>query len=170
MLEDRVMEPEVLFLRYAVPCAFQLVMSKKITEDERHELELAAIEGRAVSMEKIDRIFSAAHGRRDRLYGDKLWSPDFVGKYWREDHNEIIARLEQPDSAKDLCMVHKAEVISVGDLMVVKYVGSELLPESYRGERRRSVKKVFLPDVRIGDRVTIHWNYAVELLEKNKKA
>lgn len=164
------MEPEVLFLRYAVPCAFQLVMSHKLTPRGRDELEQAAIEGRKIERARLERTFPKAIIRMARYYAGERDIWNFVGHYFRKIHNTIIAATNQPDDIKDLCMVHEAEVVSLeSGLMVVKYSGSLLLPKEYRGERiRRGVKSVFVPQAKIRDRVTIHWKYAVELVDEKE--
>jgi len=158
---------DILFQRYAVPCAFQLVMSRKLSQDQLDDLEQRAAEGNAWSREVLEETFPTAFSRIRTCFPDQdVWEIDVVRGYFRDKHNPIVKDLDVDDRYRNLCMVHEAEVLEVIDdeWMRVCYEGSELFPEGskYRGRQERRVKRMFVPDVVKGEKVTIHWKYAVE--------
>ena len=74
----------------------------------------------------------------------------------------VLDGSDYPEAFKEMCKVYEAEVaeeVNDGEV-VVKYISEQ------GGEKRRKVKKDYLPDLKVGDKVWIHWMYAVEEIEE----
>ncbi len=156
------MKPEVFFLKYAYPCAFIILQRKEITEKELEELEYAAVNEIALPREKLEKIFFRAFKRISQLAEElnkNKWDLEVIKEYFLNRHTELVEQgfeMESniPKTLKELCKIHKAKVVErKKNLLVVKYNG-----------RTRTVMNILTPSVRIGDTVTIHYGYAVEIV------
>ena len=154
---------EEYFFSYAFPCVHTLREFGRITK-ERYEFILEDFEkGEIPSKEELEDIFTAAFRRLKLIAkerGKDYWDPEIVKDYWRVLHNKFIDEKDgtyamTSKEFNELCKVHEAIVLFVGDNeIVVEY-----------NNTRRKVLKDLIPDVEVGDKVTIHLNYAVEKLE-----
>jgi len=162
------MKVENYFLRYAYPCTYIKVQRGEITEQEMHELEDIAIHNKPVSRARLERVFTKAFPNIDiiaeRLHKDR-WDPDLMKDYFMKYHNEFIAAGHgiyaiAPPTFKDICMVHIADVTELKDgILSVRYAKADGTPH------KRNVFNVFVPNAKIGDKVTVHYGYAVELVK-----
>jgi hypothetical protein len=160
------MKPTTLFLRFALHCIAKSV-GKTITQEEYEQLKRVAINDEEVDEKRLEAIFPKASERMSAHYPRRdIWTREVIEDYFENGvHNKIIAKLDEPEMAKDLCMVHVARVVSVeGRLLQVSYQGSELLSERFRGKRRVKVENPYLPEAKVGDAVRIHRGYASELI------
>ena len=157
------MEPEVLFLKYAFPCAFIIKQRGEISDFEHQILEDAAINNKVLERKFLEKIFFRAFERIEKLTKElnkDKWDYEVIKEYFTDRHNSIIdegmySYAEAPESLKNLCKVHKAEIIQIkDDSLIVKY----------NKEKLRPVIKSLVKNVKIGDFVTIHYGYAVEKL------
>ena len=157
------MEPEVLFLKYAFPCAFIIKQRAEISDFEHQILEDAAINNKVLERKFLEKIFFRAFERIEKLAKElnkDKWDYEVIKEYFTDRHNSIIdegmySYAEAPESLKNLCKVHKAEIIQIkDDSLIVKY----------NKEKLRPVIKSLVKNVKIGDFVTIHYGYAVEKL------
>ena len=157
------MEPEVLFLKYAFPCAFIIKQRAEISDFEHQILEDAAINNKVLERKFLEKIFFRAFERIEKLTKElnkDKWDYEVIKEYFTDRHNSIIdegmySYAEAPESLKNLCKVHKAEIIQIkDDSLIVKY----------NKEKLRPVIKSLVKNVKIGDFVTIHYGYAVEKL------
>lgn len=153
-------EPEVYFLRYAFPCAYVLKTIKKIDEETYQTLEDAAINKKVLPRGDLEKIFENAF-KNMRIVAEELrkdiWDLRVIKAYFLRRHNEIIEKNPATGhTSKNLCKVHKAEIIEIkDDYLLVKY-----------GEGgHRPVLRIFVPKAKVGDRVTIHYGYAVEKIK-----
>ena len=156
------MEAEVLFLKYAFPCAFIIRQRKEISDEEFNTLKDAAINNKVLQREFLEKIFFRAFERIKKVgeeMNKEMWDVEVIKEYFLVKHNEIInggmySYANSPESLKNLCKVHKAKVINIKeDILIVEYNG-----------KTRPVMKDFIPDAQIGDTVTIHYGYAIEKL------
>lgn len=154
---------EVFFLRYAFPCAFVLRERGEVDDVVVSELEGAALAGRVLPRAFLERVFKKAFGRMRRVAVElklDVWDARVVKEYFRGRHNEFIAAgdgyyAQAPSDIRRLCRVEAAVVEGVRDgVLLVRYGGGE-----------RAVNGAFVLGAKPGDRVTIHYGYAVEKLE-----
>lgn len=152
--------PERYFFKYAFPCAFLKLERKEITKKEYSEMEKKFCNGGSIGKKNLERIFKPAFVRIKRLaerMQKDFWSIDVIKEYWLNEHNNLIDEndggwAEQTGRFKDLCKVHMAEIIEERDKsLLVRY-----------GNMRREVYNVLVPNAKKGDRVTIHFSYAIE--------
>ncbi|MFH1308016.1 MAG: hypothetical protein ABIH72_04145 [archaeon] len=157
------MNPEQYFFMYAFPCAYLKVELGQLSEEDYNELERQFKQGIIPTREELEKLFSSAF-RRIKILAREMnkyyWDLDLIKKYWLEEHNKFIGDGEgtykvMPESLKDLCRVHVAEIIKKKEnLLVVKY-----------GDSERVVFSDILKEVKVGDKVRIHFSYAVEKLD-----
>jgi hypothetical protein len=93
--------------------------------------------------------------------GRNYWDLEIIKEYFfGEKHNDFIDKQEGMYSEfgptlRELCKVHKAEVIEKrGNILTVKYNGIA-----------RNVFATLTPKVKVGDKVTVHWAFAIEKLD-----
>ena len=145
------MKAEVFFLKYAFPCSFIIKERRQIDEKTFHLLRDAALNNKAPDKPLLE------------MKKDK-WDLAVLREYFLKRHNRIIdngmfAYKNAPESQKRLCKIHIAEIAEdKGDCFIVQY------RENNRKNKKstRVVLKELVPDAKIGDRVTIHYGYAVE--------
>lgn len=160
------MEVEVYFLRYAFPCANVLLDSGKINQDTFDRLKDAAIKGVVLARRELEEIFNAAFRRIGQVSKEMkkdIWALDVLKSYWREKHNLSIDSgdglySELPKSFCDLCRVYEGEV--VGER---KFEGKRMLQVRF-GKEEMFVFDCLVPNVKVGDKVRIHYAYAVEII------
>jgi len=154
------MSPERYFFMYAFPCAHLKLERGDINEEEYKNLEKMFLNNDSPTREVLERIFSPAFfwiKQIAKRENKDIWDFDVIKKYWETEHNEIIDKgkgvyAKFPKSLKDLCKIQNAEVIDKhGNFLKVKYNQSE-----------RGVFDSILSNIKIGDKVRIHYAYAVE--------
>lgn len=151
---------ERYFFKYAFPCSQVLLQLKKISQEEYTDLRKKFLKKEFPSRETLERVFSAAFTRIKKL-AEKMqkdyWNPAVIKEYWENYHNQIITEGDgmygkAPESFKDLCRINIAKVIErKGNMLIVNIDGN-----------RRIVFDVLVPDISIGDKVKVHYGYAVE--------
>jgi hypothetical protein len=162
--ERKKMSSEKYFLRYAYPCSFVLVDLGKISDAKRKELEKKLLKNESVSKKELEKIFVSAFRRLKQIAkerGRNYWDLEIIKEYFfGEKHNDFIDKQEGMYSEfgptlRELCKVHKAEVIEKrGNILTVKYNGIA-----------RNVFATLTPKVKVGDKVTVHWAFAIEKLD-----
>ncbi len=156
------MRVENFFLRYAYPCAYIIVQRGEINSSELKELERAAISEEGVSRERLEKIFHMAFEFIDELakkMGKDRWDISVIKEYFYSYHNEVIEKGvgvygNAPKMLKELSKVEKG---------VVKGKKDDVLTVEYNG-KRRDVLNSFVPSAKIGDIITIHYGYAIEIV------
>jgi len=155
--------PERYFLMYAYPCIRNLQHEHKLSKEDAKNLERILFENKAIKREYLESCFPSAF-KRIKIVAEQMnrdyWDMDVLRKYWLEEHNRFIDAGDGDyaralASFKELCKVHKAEVIDKKDnILSVKYDGI--------------IRKVFatlVPDVKKGDKVMIHLAFAIEKVD-----
>ena len=86
---------------------------------------------------------------------------DVIKEYFfGEKHNDFIDKqdgmyAEVSPTIRGLCKVHKAEVTERREnVLTVKYDGIS-----------RNIFATLVPDVKVGDKVSVHWAFAIEKLD-----
>jgi hydrogenase maturation factor len=140
------MKSEIFFLKYAFPCSFVLLSRKEITPEE-HELlyKSAKDEKLYLPVKRIESIF----WRAMKFIGS-IKDLKAVQKYWWFDHNKYLKQEKFKNVDNKQCMIIPCEVVSVSnDKATVK---STFL------DRDEKLKLDFV-DVKVGDKVTKHYDY-----------
>ena len=155
--------PEIYFFKYAFPCAYVILLKGELTQEEYKNLEKEFLNGSSPSKEILEKSFPNAFARIKRLaerMNKEMWDFEVIQEYWKKEHNRLINEGEgmyenAPESFKDLCRINNAEIIEIKvDKLVVKY-----------NEKKRTVFNILVPDAKIGDRVKIHYAYAIEKVD-----
>jgi len=161
--EYKEVSPEKYFLMYSFPCIGNLLHENKISKSDASNLENILFQNKTIERNFLEFCFPNAF-RRIKTVAKEMeknyWDMEVIRKYWLEEHNKFID-LGDGDYAKatpsfrELCKVHKAEVVEKKkNVITVKY-----------GEVLRKVFAKFVPDVSIGDKVTVHLAFAIEKLD-----
>ncbi|MBR9690723.1 HypC/HybG/HupF family hydrogenase formation chaperone [Candidatus Woesearchaeota archaeon] len=151
--------PEDYFLKYAMPCAFLVRELGEISDNELKEIETAAFEDKTVSKERLKKIFYRAFEKMEKHSKD--WDVPTIKKYFHELHNIEIDNKEGyyascDEMNRELSKVRVAEIIDKKDqTYVIVYQGED-------GEKKRNVFTKLLPNAKIGDKVYIHFFFAIE--------
>ena len=151
------MEPEIFFLKYAFPCSFVLLSRGEISQKE-HELlyKSAKEENLYLPIKTIEKIFWRA-----LEFVDSISNLNSVQRYWRFNHNKYL-KLNKfkniPNELVKKCLVIPCRVVSISEKKV--RVKSPFL------DKIVELKKDFV-DVRLGDKVTKHYDYACEKIPES---
>lgn len=157
------MKIEAYFLKYAFPCAFITLQRGGIDAKTYDRLEKAAVAGRALPRELLESVFKAAFRRMGVLAREKkcgVWDLDLIREYYWKRHNILIRQGEgnyryAPPALKKLCRIESAIVEKIsGKTAVVKF----------RNGGKRPVMTDLCGVLKKGDRVMVHYGYAVEKL------
>jgi len=154
------MKAEEYFFRYAYPCSETLVRLGKLNRERKEVLDKEFKADVIPTKLELEECFPAAFGRIKKLAKEMkrdYWDIVVIRKYFQEEHNKYIdaddgdyKRL--PPAIKDVCKVYISEVLDVkGNILLVKY-----------DHKERSVINKYLKDLKIGDKVTIHFGFAIE--------
>jgi hypothetical protein len=151
---------ESYFFKYAFPCAQVKLRLGSLRKEEHNQLKDLFLENKSPSKEELEKTFTAAFRRLKKLadgMGKEMWDFSVLKKYWEGNHNKVIDEGDgmygiASESFKDLCKIHLAEIIEKKeDSLIVRY-----------GNKERIVSGFLVPEVDVGDKVRIHFAYAVE--------
>jgi hypothetical protein len=159
------MIPEILFMKYSVPCAQVLVTIGKITEKKFQELKEKTRKEEPMEKEELEKIFEAAFRRIKDLakrMGKDPWDEDVIIKYFRgQEHNQYIddgegAYGKVDDRFKERCKVR------VGKIRNIKKIESNTILEVEIDNEIRIVFGDLIKEPKVGEAVTVHQFYACE--------
>jgi len=151
---------EEYFLKYAFPCAQVKVRLGSLRKEDYDKLKETFLAGGCPDRENLEKIFPPAFRRLNKLaekMKKEVWDFEVLKEYWEKNHNEVIDEGEgmygtASEGFKELCKVHEAEVVEKHkDVLIVKYCG-----------KQRAVSNFLVPDADVGDKVRIHFAYAIE--------
>ena len=146
------MKSEIFFLKYAFPCSFVLLSRGEINQRERKLLYKSAKEEKLyLPIEKIEKIFWRA-----LEFAGSISDLNSVQNYWWFDHNKYLKLKKFKSIGNELmkeCLVIPCRVVSVSENKV--RVKSPFL------DKIVELKTDFV-DVRLGDKVTKHYDYVCE--------
>lgn len=157
------MKVENFFLRYAYPCAYIILQRGEISDNELKALGKIAIRNNEISKERLEKVFHRAFEFIDELAkkrGKDIWDFEIIKEYFYSYHNEVIDKGvgvygNAPETLKELSKIEKAIVKDKkDDVLIVEYAG-----------KIRNVLNHFVTDAKIGDTVTIHYGYAIEIVD-----
>lgn len=155
---------ERYFFKYAFPCAHAKLKMGSLRKEEYNELKELFLQNNCPTKEVLEKNFKPAFERIKRLaekLGKDIWDSEVLKEYWAKNHNEIIEAGDGmygkvSESFKELCKIHIAEIIGKqGDKLIVKYE-----------DKKRVVSSFLVPEAKIGEKVRIHFAYAIEKVEQ----
>ena len=168
MLEKMVDEeetPEAVFFRYAFSCTDELyelsLISKEVLEKVRGYIE----SGQVPNRDFLESTYPNGLARIEKLaksLGRDKWDEFVIRKYFLEEHNKVIDKREgsyriMTTTQRELCKVR----IGVVKKVYMKE-GKLLTYDVDYGDRVQTVIGKYFSDARVGDRISTHWNFAVE--------
>lgn len=157
------MNPQLLFLKYAFPCAFVARQRKEITQEEHDLLEKMACEKIPVDIKLVERVFFRAVERMKKNADEKNiphWSESCVRAYFVDNHNELIETNQYmygkaPLALKELCKVQLGKIIEKKN--------DEYALVQFENGKTRPIHLQLVPRVKDNDRVYVHYSYACEV-------
>jgi len=150
-----VTEP-LLFLRYAIPCARVLVSRGVITQSFLDGMTDDVSNG--IQKKEYISTFKTALAMMRAIAkerGKTGIDAEVIRSYFLDRHNELLPSLAKSDVPQELCRVRTGKVTGSGEFLTVK---TELGDEK--------VKSTFTPDAKPGDTVSVHYDFACEVLER----
>lgn len=143
------------FFGYAYPCS-EDKLSEKIRTD--------FLNGISPSREILEKSFPKAFERLEKLakkINKTKWDIEVLKKYWLEEHNKAIDNKESEykeatDFFREFCKVYMAEVTEIKDNQTIKV--------KYNQTESRFVLNHLVKKAKIGNKVTIHQGYAIEII------
>ena len=147
---------ERYFFKFAFPCAQVKLKLGSLTKEKYDKLEQTFLQNGTPTKEELEKTFPPAF-RRIKKLSDDYWNPEIIKKYWEQNHNEVIDQGDgmygiASEEFRDLCKIHTAEILKIdGDKLIVMY-----------NNKTRTVSNFLIPNATIGDKVRIHFAYAIE--------
>ncbi|MBW2971074.1 HypC/HybG/HupF family hydrogenase formation chaperone [Candidatus Woesearchaeota archaeon] len=155
---------ETYFFKYAFPCTQVLLDQGKIDQATFQKLKLMHDTHQIPDRKTLENTYKSAFRRLKMIAKRKdkdYWDIEVIKKYFLEDHNIFINLGEGdyanfPTELKELCKVYVAEIVDKnGDILTVRYPNTQTQSKVVGKE---------LPEAKVGDKVTIHLGFAVEIL------
>ncbi|MDP7141111.1 MAG: hypothetical protein QF362_02805 [Candidatus Woesearchaeota archaeon] len=156
--------PETYFLKYAFPCAFIIREKEEINENKLKELETAAINNIPLTRTELEKIFYRAFEKIERFAKEtnrNKWDINLIRNYFLKQHNKEIEEgkgfyATAPPTIKELSKVYIGKVLEKNnDILTIK---------TEKGERK--VLNHLVPEAQIGNNITIHYGYGIEIIEE----
>lgn len=157
------MDSQLLFLKYAFPCAFVALQRKEITQGEHDLLEKMACEKVPVDMVLVERVFFRAVERMHKNADEKNiphWSEAAVRSYFIDNHNVLIDTEQYmygkcPPTLKELCKVQTGTIEEIKE--------KEYALVRFENGKTRPIHLQLVPNVKVNDHVNVHYSYACEI-------
>ena len=156
------MKPELYLFHYSFPCAQVLLDQKKIDQAAYNQLKQMFENNQAPSKEVLEAVFKSAFRRIKQTAGKMhkdYWDLEVIKKYFLEEHNKFIDQGEGDykhfgEDFKEICKVYTVEIVEKqGRILIVKH-----------NDKLQKVLGDLLPHAKIGDKVTIHLGFAIEII------
>jgi len=156
------MDSNLLFLKYAFPCAFVAHQRKEITQEEHDRLEKMACEEIPIDNALVVRVFHRAVERMNKNADEKnipRGSIEAVRAYFVTNHNELIDTNQYmygraPAALKELCKVQPGKII--------EKKSEEYALVQFENGKTRPVHLELISHPKINDWVNVHYSYACE--------
>jgi len=145
------MLPEVYFLRYAFPCARNLVDLRKTMTEEEYEVMRKAVEtDTPMDREYLEKTFKKAVQGFKKISED-FWRIEVIREYFWKQHEENLSK-DLPPMVRRLCLVRKGTLI--------KQFG-KAFKVVFDDEETRIITPLY-KDAKVGDKVMVHYGHAAE--------
>jgi len=149
-----------LFFLYAHPCGDVLVqrgsMGRKVLERIRKSLK----EGRVVESPEVFKVAYKLQCMLAEEMGKKEIDEEVIREYYWRKHDEHVMEesKEKNDVIPERCIIFPAKV--------VEKEGEEAVVETPVGKRNVNIE--FVPNVCVGDFLTVHYSYACEKIDESE--
>lgn len=148
-----------LFLKYAFPCGQVLVNRGNISQEFHDEIKEAIVKNKELKEEyikpfKVALFFLSEVAKKQ---GKDLIDEEVIHGYYFKRHDDVVKwRAEvKPDVIVDLCRVKPGKILSINKEATVETPIGIL-----------EIKLDFIPDVEVGDFITVHYDYGCETITK----
>jgi len=157
-MSDLPIKDRELFLRYAIPCGSVLVDRGTVSQKTLDQLKEKLLSGKPIKQDlgKVFKVGVRMLTITAKRMGRKEVDKEVIRKYFWFEHMDCINERVKtyPDVVPEKCLVLPAKVLEKG---LVKTPIDE-----------RKVRTDFVPDVKPGDWVTVHYSYIVEKITEKQ--
>jgi len=148
-----------LFLKYAFPCGKVLVSRGNITKEFLDEIKESIVKNKPLKEDyikpfKVALFFSSDIAKKQ---GKKIIDEEVIHKYYLEGHDEVVEwRADlKPDIVVSSCRIKPGKILNTNkDATVKTPIGT------------MEVKLDFIPNAKIGDFITVHYDYGCEIISE----
>lgn len=157
-------DPGYINYSFAAPCLPFHLARKEISSKKYEELLFLFRSLSFPSQEEQEKLFPQQFlALRDfsfRLNQKNYWQKSIVLEFWRSEHNRYIdgrkgSYADTSEKESFLCKTYEARVVrKLGKKIVVNFCGIE-----------KKVNAIRIPNVKVGNLVLVHLNYAGAILE-----
>jgi len=152
--------PVVYFLRYASPCSHILCsVRSEVSKEEFDKIEQGAIKGEPLDKAYLEKVFFRAFNRISKIaeeLGKDKWDLEVIKEYFTVRHNPVLDATDYPNSFKEQCKVF------VGTVKELLENNEAIVEYENKTTKKRRVKTLYVPDIKPGEKVRIHWSYIAE--------
>ena len=154
-------EDKELFLKYAIPCGQVLVRRGTLDGAVLQELNRRMVDGSAIKGD-IGKYFPVAAKMTSIIateMGKEMVDSEVIRRYFLSEHDKAVKWRASifPDIPVDECMIQPGRVI--------KTTGDNIIINTPNGEKL--FRKDFIPEARRGDMVTLHYDFASEITDRD---
>jgi len=158
--------PEEVFWKYARPCIDDLKRLDAIDSGVYDSLMVFFRSGTVPGRDLLESAFPNAIKRLVRFFEDEnYWTVDNIRRYFLVYHNEVIDNKEDfyadkysDQKIRDLCKV------CVGIVLEKKGPVDNVIYLVDFGDKKEPVAGKYFLDANVGDKVSVHWRFAIEKL------
>lgn len=148
-----------LFLRYAVPCGSVLVGRGTISQEFLDEMKTKVVNNEEID-DKYVQFYKVALFFLTKIaksLGKQVIDKEVIHKYYFEEHDEVVTARSKvkTDVNERLCKVKPGKILKINGKATV---------ETPLGEFE--VKLDFIPEAKVGDHITVHYNYGCEIISE----
>ena len=148
-----------LFLKYAFPCGKVLVNRGNISQKFLDEIKENIVKNRRLKEDylkpfKVALFFMADIAKKQ---GKTIIDEEIIRKYYFENHDEVVKwRADmKPDIVVNSCRIKPGKILNINkDATVDTPIGI------------LEVKLNFIPSAKIGDFITVHYEYGCEIISE----
>lgn len=163
MLEKMVETPEDVFFKYAYPCSAELLRRKTISPAQKELLDYFFEQKKAPKQDLLEVCFPNAIKRLKRFaVGEDYWTVDNIRAYFFVHHNNVIKNREgsYATSTKQMCELCK---VKFGRVLEIENINDNIVyVVKYNDGEKTKVSGRYLSDAETGDKISIHWKFAIE--------
>lgn len=162
-MDDLPIKDKELFLRYAIPCGGVLVDRGSVSQKTMDQLKGDLLSGRPIGQD-LGKIFQVGVRMLNLLAyrrGKTAIDQNTIRRYFWFEHPDCVREQAKthPDVVPEQCIVLPARVLKAGKETLVRTPLDD-----------RKVKQDFVPDIKPGEWVMVHYSYIVErITEKQAK-
>jgi len=148
-----------LFLRYAIPCGSVLVRRGTVSQELLDEMKTKVVNNEQIN-DKYTEVYKVALfflTKIARGLGKKVIDKEVIHKYYFKEHDEVVTARSKvkTDVNEQLCRVKPGKILKINGIATV---------ETPLGEFE--VKLDFIPEAKIGDFITVHYDYGCEIISE----